>query len=125
MAAPCSQWIACSPVWNGTVAGRSTRSLDVNYDMEAVRATPIVNAFLIISVTLGVLLLLGAASMGAEIFYLGGTILGTAGALLAMAYLISAPHRWRIKVIGVVSLLVNGGVFVWLFWAAILTWGRN
>jgi NTF2 fold immunity protein len=29
VAAPCSQWIACSPVRNGIVPGRSTRSLDV------------------------------------------------------------------------------------------------
>ncbi len=28
MAAPCSQWIACSPVRNGIVAGRSTQSLE-------------------------------------------------------------------------------------------------
>jgi hypothetical protein len=28
VAAPCSQWIACSPVRDGSRAGRSTRSLD-------------------------------------------------------------------------------------------------
>jgi hypothetical protein len=28
VAAPCSQWIACSPVRNGSTVGRSTRSLE-------------------------------------------------------------------------------------------------
>ena len=29
MAVPCSQWIVCSPAWNGSGTGRSTQSLDV------------------------------------------------------------------------------------------------
>jgi len=33
VAAPCSQWIACSPVRNGSVVGRSTRSLGVTEKM--------------------------------------------------------------------------------------------
>ncbi len=37
MAAPCSQWIACSPVRSGIVAGRSTRSLACMYILDTAR----------------------------------------------------------------------------------------
>ncbi len=38
MAAPCSQWIACSPVWKCSTAGRSTRSLGrIPVELSAVR----------------------------------------------------------------------------------------
>ena len=33
MAAPCSQWIACSPVRKSAVPGRSTRSLDMRREI--------------------------------------------------------------------------------------------
>jgi hypothetical protein len=39
VAAPCSQWIARSPVRNGSTSGRSTASLDLTIDMAA--TTPI------------------------------------------------------------------------------------
>jgi hypothetical protein len=37
VAAPCSQWIACSPVRSGIVAGRSTRSLAVSGQLGTTR----------------------------------------------------------------------------------------
>ena len=66
MAAPCSQWIACSPVRNGTSAGRSTGSLGSTVE-PAGRFTLRQRAWLFYGIAAGSLfavVILGAITLG-------------------------------------------------------------